>query len=441
MSAHSKVVWSEGLFLQPHHFQQQDRHFERYVESRCDALVPHGWGLSELEIDEDLLALGKFGLRRASGVFADGTPLRAPDDDPLPPAIDIGPAVRDEIVLLAVPVRRLDLPDIDRSGETLARHAPFEFEARDAASGAEPATLEVGALRTRLLLASQRTDAYACIPVAAIVECRSDAHVVLDGAFVPTVLRAQASRRLTAFTARLAGMLHTRGEALASTVVATARGAAAQIEDYLTLQVVNRFEPIVAHLAGSGLHHPEQLYGVLLDLAGELATFTLPAKRPPALPPYRHHRLAESFDPLIATIERELAAVKEPNALRIPIEPREFGLSVATVPDAGLFSSAVFVLAAKADVPAEELRRRVPTQLKVGPVEKIRDLVMLALAGIPVTALPVAPRQLPYHAGHAYFELDQSHPLWNELKTSGGVALHVPSDFPGLAMEFWAIRA
>ena len=236
-------------------------------------------------------------------------------------------------------------------------------------------------------------------------------------------------------------MLHHRGEALAGTVAATSRGAAAQIEDYLTLQVVNRFEPIVSHLAGSGLHHPEHLYGVLLDLAGELATFTLPSKRPPALPPYRHLRLAESFDPLIATIERELAAVKEPNAIRIPIEPREFGLSVATVSDPGLFSSAVFVLAAKADVPAEELRRRFPTQLKVGPVEKIRDLVMLALAGVPVTALPVAPRQLPYHAGHAYFELDQSHPLWNELKTSGGVALHVPSDFPGLAMEFWAIRA
>jgi type VI secretion system protein ImpJ len=441
MSAHSKVVWSEGLFLQPHHFQQQDRHFERYVESRCDALVPHGWGFSELEIDEDLLTLGKFGLRRASGVFADGTPLRAPDDDPLPAPIDIGPGVRDEIVLLAVPVRRIDLRDVDRSGDGLARHELFEFEARDVASGGEPATLEVGALRTRLLLASQQTDAYACIPVASIAECRSDARVVLDAAFVPTVLRVQASRRLTAFTARLAGMLHHRGEALAGTVAATSRGAAAQIEDYLTLQVVNRFEPIVSHLAGSGLHHPEHLYGVLLDLAGELATFTLPAKRPPALPPYRHLQLAESFDPLIATIERELAAVKEPNAIRIPIEPREFGLSVATVPDPGLFSSAVFVLAAKADVPAEELRRRFPTQLKVGPVEKIRDLVMLALAGVPVTALPVAPRQLPYHAGHAYFELDQSHPLWNELKTSGGVALHVPNDFPGLAMEFWAIRA
>ena len=33
MSAHNRVVWSEGLFMQPQHFQQQDRYFERYVET------------------------------------------------------------------------------------------------------------------------------------------------------------------------------------------------------------------------------------------------------------------------------------------------------------------------------------------------------------------------------------------------------------------------
>jgi type VI secretion system protein ImpJ len=100
----------------------------------------------------------------------------------------------------------------------------------------------------------------------------------------------------------------------------------------------------------------------------------------------------------------------------------------------------VFVLAARADVPSEELRRRFPAQLKVGPVEKITDLVRLALPGVPVLALPVAPRQIPFHAGFAYFELDQSSDLWDQLKNSGGVALHVAGEFPGLAMEFWAIR-
>ena len=45
MSAYNKVVWSEGLFLQPQHFQQQDRYFERYVETRCQALIAAQLGL------------------------------------------------------------------------------------------------------------------------------------------------------------------------------------------------------------------------------------------------------------------------------------------------------------------------------------------------------------------------------------------------------------
>ena len=42
--------------------------------------------------------------------------------------------------------------------------------------------------------------------------------------------------------------------------------------------------------------------------------------------------------------------------------------------------------------------------------------------------------------GSRYFELDQTSDLWDQLKSSGGVALHVAGEFPGLTMEFWAIR-
>jgi len=445
MSANNKVLWSEGLFLQAHHFQQQDRYHERYVESRCQALVPHGWGFSELEIDKDLLSLGKLGLNRAIGVFPDGTPCRMPQDDPLPSPIEVGPQVRGQVVYLAVPLRRADLLDVDRSGTSadgLSRHDVRQWEARDASSmSGDPAALEVGALRTRLLLDSERTEAYACVPLAHIVERRADKHVVLDESFIPTVLRARTAGRLAAFTTKLAGMLHHRGEALGGRAAATSRGAAAQIEDYLTLQTINRYEPLLTHFAESGGHHPEELYRVLISMAGELATYTTPSKRPPSLATYQHDRLRESFEPVMAALDMELSVVLEPNAIRIPIEARMHGLSVAVVADPGLYTSAVFILAAKADVPAEELRRRFPDQLKLGPVEKIRDLVNLALAGVPVHAVPVAPRQIPFHAGCAYFEVDQTNDLWRQLPTSGGMAIFVGGDFPGLTMELWAIRA
>ena len=161
MSAYNKVVWSEGLFLQPQHFQQQDRYFERYVESALPALVPLQLGVHRGRArTRPARASASSALRRAAGVFPDGTPFRMPDDDPLPAPLDIGAQVRDQIVYLAVPLRRAGRArgrPCAAAATSCARHDVRECEARDVAStSAEPAVLEVGALRTRLLPGERR---------------------------------------------------------------------------------------------------------------------------------------------------------------------------------------------------------------------------------------------------------------------------------------------
>jgi len=34
MSGKRKVVWTEGIFLRPQHFQQQERYFESFTQRR-----------------------------------------------------------------------------------------------------------------------------------------------------------------------------------------------------------------------------------------------------------------------------------------------------------------------------------------------------------------------------------------------------------------------
>jgi type VI secretion system protein ImpJ len=207
------------------------------------------------------------------------------------------------------------------------------------------------------------------------------------------------------------------------------------------LQVVNRYQPLLAHLAEAPLLHPEDLYRLLLGMAGEMATFTTAAKRSETFPPYRHERLRETFDPVIAALRLSLSAVLEQTAVPVPLQQRKYGVWVGTVADTTLLDGASFVLAAKADIAAADMRRRLPSQSKIGPVEKIRDLVNLQLPGIAVASLAVAPRQIPYHAGYQYFELDTASPMWKTLRTSGGVALHFGNGFDGLELELWAVRS
>lgn len=443
MSAHNRVIWSEGLFLQPQHFQQQDRYFERYVETRCEHLAPYTWGFTEIEFERDFLKIGKVGLRRLAGVFPDGTPFRMPEDDPLPTPLDVAPDVRDQRLYLAVPLRRAgELDSVRGAAPTeLVRQEIREFQvANAAAAGGDPATLEVGALRTRLLLERDARQAYACVPLTHVVECRTDQQVVLDDAFIPTVLQIRAANRLATVTTELLGLFHQRGEALSGRVAATSRGAASELADFLMLQAINRYEPLLTHFADTGVTHPEALFRFCVAAAGEFTTFTTTSKRTPKFPGYRHDHLKETFEPVIASLRESMSKVMTLTAISIPLEPRKFGISVAIVPDRSLFSSAVFILAARADGPAEYVRQRFPTQVKIAPAEKISDLVRQGLPGVPVVPVPVAPRQIPFHAGYAYFELDQTHELWEQLTNSGGVAIYVPGEFPGLSMEFWAIR-
>jgi type VI secretion system protein ImpJ len=91
-------------------------------------------------------------------------------------------------------------------------------------------------------------------------------------------------------------------------------------------------------------------------------------------------------------------------------------------------------------MPAETLRRLFPTQVKIGAVENIRELVNVALPGIAVRPLPVAPRQLPFYAGATYFELDRGSQHWAQMQNSGGFAIHLAGEFPNIRLELWAIR-
>jgi type VI secretion system protein ImpJ len=443
MSSNNRVVWSEGLFLRPQHFQQQERHLERYVEGRSRDLRAHSWGFTELELERDLLAIGKFGLRRAAGVFPDGTPFSMPDDDPLPAPLEMTSQVRDQKVFLAIPLRKESARESDRREQVdgIVRYRSKDFEARDITSDSNStATLEVAALRSRLVLASEPHEDFACIPLAHIQECRADRLITLDERFMPTVLNIQQAPRLATFLTELQGLLHQRGEALAARAVASGRGGAAEIADFLMLQTVNRYEGLVDHFVASRLIHPEDLYRLCLEIAGDLATLTTSSRRLGKLPGYQHEDLRAGYDPLMAALRASLSVVLEQNAVAIALEKKRFNISVGIVNDKTLFETSAFVLAARADVPAENVRKGMPAQATIASVETIAKLVNDHLPGVPLQPLSVVPRQIPFHAGFAYFELDRGSPRFRELKTGGGIAIHVPDSFPGLVMELWAIR-
>ena len=444
MTWDNRIIWSEGTFLQPQHLQQHDRHLEAQLDQRARALRPHGYGFLELAIDESLLELGKVALRTARGVLPDGTPFDCPARDPLPPPLDVPATLRDSLVTLALPVRRpgVDEADLGSAGaDSLARYVAGELEVKDSnAAFDRTALIQIGRLRLQLLKPVDVTAAYSGLGVARVIERRADNRVLLDQGYIPSMLDSAASPALASLLRDVHGLLHQRGDALATRMAQPGPGGVAEIAEFLWLETINRFEPLFAHLAATTPLHPEYLYATCLSLAGELSTFTRDSRRPIGYPVYRHDDLANSFGPVIADIRRSLSMVLEHNAIPIELQERAYGLRVAAIPDSDLVKTARFVLAAKAQLQPERLQASLPTLVKIGPVERIRDLVNLNLPGIVLRSLPVAPRQIPYHAGFLYFELERSGDLWKVTEQSRALAMHIAGEFPGLELEFWAVR-
>lgn len=443
MSLESKVVWSEGMFLNPQHFQQQQRYFERFIDNRCSALHACGWGLRSFELDRQLLALGKLSLKSAEGVFPDGTPFSFPSCDEAPPVLNVPSDTRGAVVYLAVPVRRSGGIDVlpEDSKQSLARHYIAEQSVRDdTLEGGETQSVQVGKLRLRLLLGSDDLSGYTCIALCRVDELRQETEIALDDRFIATVLDCQAAAPIAGFVNELHGMLRQRANAIAGRLGDARRGGTAEIADYLLLQLINRAEPLVEHFGQCARLHPLPLYEYFLQLTGDLSTFMTSERRPPSLPRYTHGDLQHSFLPVMQTLRSYLSKVYEQTAIAMPLVQKKYGIYVAEVGDRSLLASASFVLAVRADVSDEVVRSHLPAQMKIGPVERIRQLVNAALPGIALKALPVAPRQIPYRSGYSYFELEKSGQYWQEMSRSGGFAMHAGGDFPGLEMEFWAIR-
>jgi len=120
--------------------------------------------------------------------------------------------------------------------------------------------------------------------------------------------------------------------------------------------------------------------------------------------------------------------------------PVRAGIGKADIHDTELLQSATFVLAVAANMPVDQIQRQFIQQSKISSPEKIRNMVSVQIPGIPLRALMVAPRQLPYHSGFSYFELDKSGQAWTEMAGARAAALHVSSTASDLNMQLWAIR-
>jgi len=437
-------LWLEGMVMQPHHLQQWQRHWVARLEGRVAGLGPADWGLASLRLDASLLPLGRFAVEACRAILPDGTPVNLPGDLGSGLTREIPPGTTERLIKLALPLGGGDRPLTEAAGATpgLGRYQEQRQPVRDAtAADRREETLSLALPRLRLLLEGEPEGDFATLPIARLRREDGAAGVTLIEDWLPPALECRAHPRYAKMLREVEALLRSRGDALAARVDPSRAGAdMAGMLDIAMLQAVNRAQPVFAALAEAAGVYPGVAYQECLRLAGELSTFTA-TRRPAALPAWRHDDPTACFGPVLRAITASLGALTEAAATALPLTRREHGVWLAPMNDRPLvFEASQIVLAVSSARDPEEVRSGFPAQVKIGPLEAIRDLVSLQLPGLVLSPLPVAPREIPYRTGTAYFEVERSGDMWRRLQTSVALALHVGADWPELGMELWAVR-
>lgn len=437
-----RVVWKEGLFMRPQHFQQNDRYYAYELMTRTKELGANSWGLFDINIDTHYLSAGKIVLNSASGVMPDGTLFDINSKvDSL--SIDIKIEDSSKAFYLALPITMHNSDEVHYKEQTnrLTRLVAENIDnVPNSNAGEMSETNLIGArLNFKLLLDEEVNEGYEKIKIGNIGDVSASGIVSLDDTYVPTYLHLHTSQKLLSRVNELVSTLSYRAEKLAEKL-SDATVQATELGDYLMLQLLNKTQSRLHYYLTQDKIHPSELFLELTSLVGELAVFMKKEKRILEEFAYEHEHQGESFNKIILELNDMLSMVLEQNSISLPVTKQKYGIYTATIKEKSMVYGSSFVFAVKADIDDDKLKKLLLSNLKMGSIETIRDLVNYHLGGYKLKSLATAPRQIPYKVNYIYFKVELEQEDKEKLARSGGFAFHLSGELPDVEYALWAIR-
>ncbi len=447
MPQYHKILWSEGLFLTQHHFQQWDRYHEKDLTFQLRSLAPFAWGAARLAIDREAVANKLFTLQEFEGILPDGTTVRIPSVDAPPETRSMEKVLGltgDVLsVYLALPIFSAGRAGVKmEEGSKEARFSRQFINLPDEVTGEGEREIAYAKKEFRILFSGDNLEGYDYVKIAEVEQAATGAFQLRDS-YVPPALSLEASLFLVNMARGLLELLAAKSNALSDKVrqrtPQMTEFSTTDFPNFLLLHTTNAHVPNLAHFYNHPQVHPVVFYHELCRLAGELCTFNVGAQ-PRNLPPYRHEELGEVFSELDKKIRQLLEVVVSDRFVVIPLTRKDETLYEGVVQDMGLLESAQFYLGVTAEIPESRLIAEFPLQAKIISPDKISRLIGGNLPGVALNFVPLPPAVIPRKAGLVYFRLDAKGDRWDFVKEAQAISVYAPSQkFPGFSVELMAV--
>jgi len=446
----AKPIWTEGLLISQHHFQQQDRYHEELLADRVRAVAHYPWGVTSLELDERALSSGQLKIRRLSAIWPDGASVVTGEGSNEP-----APLTRSFEAAFAPEAKKLEIfvGLAHESGSAQLEDAAKNIGARryvrevhgvaDLNTGASSQEVEFARPNLRVFFGGELQDGFSTIRVAELVR-QANGQVIVRDNHVPPVLHLAAApflvnglqRVLAGITARQRQLAADRNQRQAGSV----EFHASDSRKFWLLHTLNGAIPALSHAIDSGRAHPEEVYLVLTQLAGQLCSFA-PDADPLQVPKFNYLELGSVFEELFARVLSLLSGGIEQAYVEIPLEHRQDGMFIGKVSDPNLFSYEFF-LAVQSKLSEALVRERVPAVLKMASWNQIYEVVKQARFGARLEIEWNPSGALPLRPGQCFFRVRREGPFWDDISKTASLALYLPvdADWSGTTLSLYAVN-
>jgi type VI secretion system protein ImpJ len=444
----NRIVWSEGLFVTPHHFQQWDLFQEAQLAERLFATQPYPWGIHAMEWDAEALAGGSFRLLSFRALFPSGVSIRLPDFDPPPPSISFADAFGAKLdtidVFIGLPHRRSGWPNCDLSEGFSAPTEEVRYEAKtvsvsDENTGRNDRPIQGARLRLKLLLSTEVRDNFECLPVARVARSpQGDYRLVPE--FVPPLLSIQASPSVMRVCRSVHEAFTTRATELARRFTESGVDARditpANLRAFLQFYCINSAIPRVAYCRETQGTSPQRLYEILAQTAGQLCTFHAGRFHSRDVPPYNHQALGTTFGDLEKML-RDLLKDADHDPYRVlPLVSVGAGQYEGALPAEYVFDTdAVLYLSLASEGMSDRSLLESAARVLVSSPSRLSQLVQYNRPGLKIDHVPIPPPTIPRRQGTVYFQLDNRGEHWDAIRASSSLAVKMPPALGGSQIE------
>lgn len=448
MNINSKVLWGEGLFLRPQHFQQQDQYHERRLHEMAQALQPYSWGVINIQCDKDALTNNTLRLLDLSLIFQDGEMVKAPAVDDLPDAIDLSDIPLSQQTITYY----IALPAMKSFGGNFApvatannstRYVQTNIDTPDLFTQAVNAELTYLKKTVRLVSELEPRDSYVNFPVIRLRRA-STGGFELDTSFVAPSLSIRSAPMLFIQLRKLMDALQAKVNALyghhrepSKNVIEFRSG---DISSFWLLHTASAAFASLSHYLHHPSLHPERLYEQLLGLAGSLLTYSKSSSLTD-LPPYVHQDPGPCFAKLHAIIKELLDTVISSKYFSINLTEIKPSYHHGALDSGKITNETSLYVAVSADLAAIELVDIVPLRFKIGAPDDVEKFVLSAMPGVKLVHSPQVPSAVPVRPDTFYFLIENKGPLYERMLQAQSISIYVPSGIRDLKLELLAVTS